>query len=230
LPIKPLLEFFFPSNVTCNVCKSEYVYKYGLCSDCFDSLKKISGNRCDICLEQIDTEGLCAECLKKKPDYTRLYCSYLFTSPMSALIIGLKDSNKQYLSSHFAEIAFDTVENLDRITLITFVPSSKKRLRKRGYNQSELIARELSRLTNIPYDSVLLRKGDTKTSKLNKKEREKQIKDQFTFIKGVFDETVLLIDDVCTTGSTLRECASELKKAGAKEVFCFTVARTDYRS
>lgn len=227
---KHLSEILFPLNACCTICKSENVFKYGLCEDCFIYLPKMRGNRCEICLDEINTEGLCSACLDKRPEYTKLFCNYVFTSPLSALLVGLKDSNKQYLKTHFAQMALDTVDVLDKITLITSVPSNKKRLRKRGYNQAELIAKELSELTNIPYDSVLLRMGDTKTSTLNKAERLKSIKDQFYFKKGVFGETVLLIDDICTTGSTLRECSFMLKKAGAKEVFCFTVARTDRRS
>lgn len=224
-----LEQLLYPINVTCATCKSEKVYKYGLCKNCFHSLKTLEGDRCKICKDRIYTEGLCAACLEKKPDYTKLYCNYAFTKPMSSLIISMKESNKRYLKTHFASIALDTIDNLDKISLITFVPSSKKRLKKRGYNPPELIAKELSRLTSIPYDSVLLRKSDTKTSTLNKGERLKSIKDQFDFNKGIFNETVLLIDDVCTTGSTLRECARILKKAGAKEVYCFTVARTELR-
>ncbi len=225
-------QLFFPNNVTCNVCKSEKVYKYGLCEDCFKLLKKPDGNRCEICMDQINTEGLCAACFKKKPDYTRLYSAYVYEMPLSFLIVGLKKSNKRYLKYPFSEIAIDTIPNeiLEKINLITAVPTAPKRLKKRGYNQAELISKEISAKTNIPYKNVLVRLKETKTTLLNKDERSSALKDEYSFSEVLNGETVLLVDDVCTTGATLRQCAKMLKKAGAKEVFCFTIARTDLKS
>lgn len=181
-------------------------------------------------MDAINTEGLCSACLHKKPDFTKLYCAYPYTPPMDELVKKFKSENKRYLRHCFAELALDTVEVIDDITLIVPVPSSKTRLKKRGYNHAELIAKELSRLTYIPYDNILIRLNDMKTANLKKRERTDSVKDQFDFRKSVFDETILLVDDICTTGATLRECAKVLMKAGAKEIFCFTVVRTDRKS
>ncbi len=225
-------QIFYPVNATCHLCKSENVYKYGLCVDCFKLLKKPEGNRCEICMDRIDTEGLCSVCFKKKPDFTRLYSSYVYQMPLSTLVVGLKRSNKRYLRYTFAEIALDTVpkEILDKINLITSVPTAPKRLKRRGYNQAELLGRELSNRTNIPYEDILIRLKETETTRLKKDEREKALKSEYSFSKSLKGETVLLIDDVCTTGATLRQCAKMLKKAGAKEVFCYTVARTELKN
>lgn len=220
-------ELLLPTNVACHHCEKEDVYKYGLCYDCYNSLKALSGDRCEICLDAINTEGLCASCLDDKPDYTKLFCLYSYAEPLSSLVKGLKLHNKRYLKYDFAKIALDSIDVIDKITLITSVPASKKRLRERGYNQAELIGRELSHLTDIPYDDVLIRTQYAKTAKLSKSERIKQLKGHFDFSKSVFNETVLLIDDVCTTGTTLRHCAKALKKAGAKEIFCCTILRTE---
>lgn len=224
-------QLIFPNNATCNVCRNEVVHKYGLCKNCFKLLKTLDGDRCEICMDRINTEGLCAACFHKKPDYTRLYCAYVYEMPLSGLIVGLKKFNKQYLRYPFAEIAVDTIEEiLNKINLITSVPSSPKRVKKRGYNQSELIAKEISYKTNIPYKNILVRLRETKTSLLNKEERSNALKGEYSFSEILNGETVLLVDDVCTTGATLLQCAKMLKKAGAKEVFCFTVARTDLKN
>ncbi len=156
----------------------------------------------------------------------------MYKLPLKAMILKLKSSNSRYMKYPFAEIALDVIpkEVLDKVSLITAVPSSAYRLWDRGFNQAQLIADEISELTHIPYKDTLMRLKDTKTSMLNKEARIKSIKDQYCFSCSVTGETVLLIDDVCTTGSTLRECAKMLKKAGAEEIFCFTVARTELKN
>ena len=64
-------KLFFPWDVCCNGCKSENVYQLGLCKSCFQALRAPQGNRCEICLDKIDTTGLCKACLQKQPDYRR---------------------------------------------------------------------------------------------------------------------------------------------------------------
>ncbi len=224
-----LLRTIFPENVTCIICRDEDTYKYGLCKKCFDKLKRTDGNRCKICLDAINTEGLCAACFNSPPDYKRLYCSFVYGEPIKNCLLLLKSGRGGFLKHQFSDIALDTIpeEILKSCTLITSVPASPARLRERGYNQAALIGKELSKKTKIPYRDTLKRTNDTKTALLDKAERLKSIKNQFARILDVKDETVLLIDDICTTGSTLRACAHQLKLAGAKEIFCFTVARTD---
>ncbi len=228
---KFLEQLFFPVNVNCNYCGKEQIYKYGICKECYDQLKKPEGDRCEICMDRINTEGLCAACFKKKPAYKKLFCGFIYHGPLKKMIIRFKASNKRYMKYPFSDIALDVIpkEIFDKLTLITAVPSSAHRLWDRGYNQARLVAEELSQKTGVPYKDTLIRLKDTKTSKLNKEERLKSIKDQYYFACSVLGETVLLIDDVCTTGSTLRECAKMLKKAGAEEIYCFTVARTELK-
>ncbi len=221
-------QLMFPTNANCLICAKEDIYKYGLCYDCYKSLVPLIGNRCRICCDSINTEGLCSSCMKEKPDYAKLFCNFSYKPPMDTLIKNFKHNNKRYLKYDFAQIALDSLkEVIDEITLITAVPISKRRLRERGYNQAELLGKKLSSLTDIPYRTVLCRSGNIKAANLNRDERLKQLKGQFDFNAGVFGETVLLVDDVCTTGTTLRQCAKLLKKAGAKEVYCCVIARTE---
>ena len=114
--------------------------------------------------------------------------------------------------------------------LITDVPLHKNRLKSRGYNQSELLAKELSQLLNLEYmPSCLTRKIDTKPQfKLDKKKRRENILGAFvvnpkikTSIKG---KRIILVDDIATTGATLRECAKILKQSGVEKVIGVTLA------
>jgi competence protein ComFC len=111
---------------------------------------------------------------------------------------------------------------------ISFVPLSKKRLIRRGYNQSQIIASELSRLTKADLYQDLVKIKETKTQVgLTRKERIKNLEGAFALKneRKLAGKRVVLIDDVITTGATLDQCASVLKKAGAREVWGLTVAK-----
>lgn len=110
--------------------------------------------------------------------------------------------------------------------IIMFVPTTKKRGSKRGYNQSELLAKELAKHFKKPLIHSLSKIKDTKTQVgLTKKEREKNLKSAFAY-KGpsLKDKSILLIDDVATTGSTLNECARVLRKKGARDIWGAVIA------
>lgn len=112
---------------------------------------------------------------------------------------------------------------------ITPVPLHPTRERKRGYNQAELLSKELSSHLKIPVEKVLIRKKQTKPQfDLKKEERTKNIVGAFElskeFLGKMKGSRIILIDDIATTGSTLRECAKVLKKNGAEKVLGITLA------
>ena len=223
-----LEKYFFPWDTCCNICKNEAPLKDGLCQKCASSLKKISGLRCEKCLDLINTVGLCAECLERLPDYEKLYCTFTYSDPLKKLLYSFKFGGARYLSHVLAPLI--EVEDIS-YDLIVPVPLSKQGLKKRGYNQALLLAEELSQRLSVPVASDILLKNDSKKSmaRLDKKERRKNIKGLFYFNKKLSGETILLVDDICTTGETLRACSRELKRAGAGRIYCACVARTDLR-
>jgi ComF family protein len=108
------------------------------------------------------------------------------------------------------------------------VPLHPRRLRERGYNQSSLLAQELSKLTGAPLvEDTLIRVRDAVPQARTKSalERRQNVKDAFACKQGLEGKQILLIDDVCTTGATLDACATALKSAGASSVRGLTVAR-----
>jgi competence protein ComFC len=112
-------------------------------------------------------------------------------------------------------------------TYITYVPMYIKRKKRRGFNQSEIIARELAKKVEVRPLHLLEKVVDTEDeAKLSKEERLENIKGSFVLnsnVEGV--ESVLLIDDVFITGATMRECCKTLKQSGVKKVWAFTLAR-----
>jgi len=126
----------------------------------------------------------------------------------------------------FLKAAFFPKELLEQCTKITPVPLHKDKLHLRGYNQSFLLAKELSVLLHLPCDAQLLertRQTDAQ-AKMTREERLKNVKNAFVATKDVNGEIILLIDDVLTTGATVDACAKALKKNGAEKVFVLTVA------
>ena len=147
------------------------------------------------------------------------------------LILNYKFQDKTYLYKTFVKFLLKNkkiVENIKTYDIIIPVPMYKTKKWLRGYNQVELIARELSKDLNIPLKCTTLTKiKDTKKqSSLTRAERKQNIKNAF-IVKNASDienKKILLFDDIITTGSTLNECSKTLKKAKVKEVAILTIA------
>lgn len=109
------------------------------------------------------------------------------------------------------------------------VPISKKRRQKRGYNQSELIAREIAKRAKIDYNNqcLLKTKNIIEQSKLNKEERQQNIQGAYQIVqtKKIANKKILLIDDIYTTGNTANECSKTLEQANPKKIGVLTIAK-----
>lgn len=107
------------------------------------------------------------------------------------------------------------------------VPMSRAKERKRGYNQAERLARALGRRIGVETEMLLTKRGERATqSHLPRNERAKNVKGAFQASARAKEKAILLVDDICTTGETLRACANELLRAGAARVAAVTVAKT----
>lgn len=173
--------------------------------------------------------GLCAQCVKELLPYgggrsiqkTPLYAAFEYGGAAAKLIRGLKYENKRYmalpLGMGLARVFADEGLQADGIVA---VPLHKKRLRHRGYNQSEILARQLSQRVGIPlWPDVLLRIRDTAQQVgLDEQERIKNVQGAFLCNPPLDGRRVLLIDDVCTTGATLLACMQALCEKGASVV------------
>lgn len=118
--------------------------------------------------------------------------------------------------------------HLKNYDIIVPVPLSKQRLLERGYNQSEIIAANISKYLNIPADNnILIRIRHTlRQSSLNTAQRISNVENAFKAIKSIKSKKIIIVDDIYTTGSTMLNCANELKNAGASEIVGFTIAKS----
>ena len=112
--------------------------------------------------------------------------------------------------------------------LVTWVPLSRKRLRRRGYDQAKLLAEEVARLTGLPCEQTLekARNNPAQSGTSGAEERQKNVQGVYRTVTSFAGEHVLLVDDIVTTGATLSEAAEMLLEAGAEEVSGLTLART----
>lgn len=200
--------------------------------------------KCVFCGKITADTDLCCECESKLP-YTKgdsIYQKFPFVKKCITPLYYKDDVRKSILRYKFTGcssycvrygvILSDCIDNnIDSgsIDMITYVPISKKRMRKRGYNQSELIAKEAAKILEIPCIDVLkkIKDNPAQSSTKDRKKRAENVAGVYMVIDDsiVKDKYILLIDDVVTTGSTLSECARMLQKAGAKEVYCAALAR-----
>ena len=230
---KKFLEIIFPNS--CISC-STIISSDGLfCAKCFAKVKFICDPKCQICAYPFEVEikhlpPFCGKCLAKKPYYDKALAIYQYNEIIAKALTNLKYNDQTFLAKKFAQILLkkfkDEIENCD---IICAVPLHKKRLQKRKFNQAALIARFLDKKKFIP--DLLWRLVNTVSQvNLKREERERNLKKAFLVNKKyrnlIKDKTVLLIDDVATTGATINNCAKALNKAGAKKIVILTIAKT----
>ena len=206
-----ILDWFFPN--ICPSCGEHIGYDEDFCSECLNELEPYYDG-----YEISDTTDFAA------------YCVY-DDNVSRILNIFKRDScgNTYYAFAFGIMQALRRRKLQDKFDMITFVPMTKADYRKRGYNQTELIVRELHFLADKPYIAALEKIRPTVHQKyLNGEERRENMKNAFAVRKNISVEgkRILVIDDVCTTGSTLSEAARALKEAGASEVYAAAFAKT----
>ena len=206
--------------------------------------------RCVFCGRKLDTEYkicLCNDCSKKayikyvshrqfeKKFFEKIVCTMYYKGIARKRFLKFKFSNLKFYKDTYATMVYEKIKNdSDYMTsyCITSVPLSKERLKMRGYNQSGIIAENLSVLTNITYfDDMLIKIKDTKPfNKLTAKMRSKLVRGSYIFNENydVTGKNIILIDDIYTTGATINECSKILKMYGANAVYCASVFSSEF--
>jgi ComF family protein len=231
-----LVELALPKKCICGEKFSEENGK--ICEECFVDIKfSSSQNSCKICsfpFEFSSSENLlCSECIDEEPYFSQLKYVFKYSDFTGEIIKKFKYSDATYLVKNLVNLLYFKAKNFDeKIDLIISVPITQKKLRKRKYNQSALLAKNLAQKMNIECENqFLLKMLETKVQAgLNKKERQKNLKGAFTVNKSFFEryktKNILIVDDVYTTGSTINECAKTLLNQGFQgKIFAITLAR-----
>jgi len=206
---------------------------------CRQCLQKIDIHRGPVCLvcgqflyHQNKIDSICLECQNSLPPYGLHRSLGPYSGRLKEIIILLKYKGNEPLASSLAEHLyqhFGPQGVLAGIDLIVPVPLHRQKKRQRGFNQAELLARWIARLACCSSSrGVLIKTRNTPTQvSLEAGKRELNLKGAFAVRKRelVMQRVIMLVDDVYTTGSTIKECTLALKKAGAREVRALTLAR-----
>lgn len=230
-------KLFFPENLTCDCCGAELVFptRYNLCSKCMADTVFAEGKVCKSCGVPLDNEAdYCLNCSGKGRGLVFNRSAVVYKGTAVKLIGALKFGGKRYIARLMGAMLADRF--LDAGTAadaLCFVPMTAKEEKARGFNQAELIAKNLADRLNIPLCDCLVKIRETAFQKeLSGKERRENLKGAFAVKPGVSlsGKKIVLVDDVFTTGATADACASALKKARAAEISSLTFAVTAYQS
>ena len=219
---KTALDFFLP--LTCVGCRKE---GRGICEECLAAVPKIQAC-CQMCA-QPGEPILCRRCMASPLPISGIRAAYPFEGPIRAAVHAFKYRNYRALAPELAAIMARRLDDDHTpATLLVPVPMHPRRVRSRGYNQAELLARELAKLTGIPVaKDALKRLVDTppQVQRGARAARMEIAEGTFSATRGLDEEAVLLVDDVVTTASTMSACATALWQASPDSVYGLALAR-----
>lgn len=198
------------------------------CAACQARIERPPAPACLRCGRPAAAASLCEACQATSSHLDRIASAALFAHPLRDAIHELKYNSARSLARPLgARMAAAWQQSGFTADLIVPVPLHPARLAERGYNQSALLARVLSQQVGVPVDekAIVRRKATLQQARLSATERRENVKDAFASRGDLPGRRIVLIDDVCTTGSTLEACAEALRSAGAASVWAFTLAR-----
>lgn len=226
----------FIDKYTCILCSAEYKLgnMRGLCDKCVNALPYNNGKICNKCGKPIyDESDYCIECGNNKRYFNVGYSPLIYKDETVKLISRFKFKNAAYLGKYLSAFMLEEIKKRNiKADVIAYVPSDKNTIKTRGYNQAKILATYISDALNIKISHNILRKSSKRVQHtLIGKERRLNLEKLFyiedkTDFKG---KTVLLIDDVLTTGATLDAISYELTKCKAINIIALTLANTPYK-
>lgn len=215
--------FYPPTCATCGLTGARW------CTDCRSDVKPLHPPICRICGDPIKKGATCDACATLSPPFTAMRSWAEFEDPVRKALHSLKYRSNMGLGEVLAQPLVEIIlAESWPIEIVVPIPLSNEHLKERGYNQAALLAHPLALKLKLDYQPGSIRRiKETATQiHLSASERYTNLQDAFwanpATLKG---KKVLLIDDVTTTGATMKSCADAVKKAGAQEIYCLTVAR-----
>ena len=210
----------------CKYCNTLIKKDEELCEECKENLPEIKGEKCKYC----GAEKKRCNCKKHRTEYDGITAPFYYEDSIALAVRRLKFYGKDFLADIFAEKMAERVKEDFKdveFDFICYVPFTASQKLQRKYNQSELLAEKLSEKLDVPLNNIMVKLFDTNSQhKMNFKYRAGNV-------FGVYDvnekvdvtgKTILLVDDVRTTGATLNDCARILKIRGADRVYCTIIA------
>ena len=218
----------------CPICRETVDEAHCLCPNCYGKLNFITHPCCEICGRPFEYAAfnsvVCGSCLKNKPKFSMARSILEYDDFSKQLILSFKHGDRTDLTPILVKfLLLADPKIFENVDMIVPVPQHWARRFKRQYNQASLLGKVLGKQKGISFNPSILRRIKNTESQGHKlrKQREQNVKGVFHVMTPdkIRGKTILVIDDVMTTGATLNECAKVLRRAGAKEVKAITVYR-----
>ena len=229
-----MLDLIYPKHITCIFCDEELGgdSHNDTCSECLSNIPYLVTSLCERCggIISDNNMNICLNCKANNFDFDLARSVFNYDGKIISAIHRYKYAGHKYLLEPFGKYMSKYLATWNiHPDYITSVPLHPNREKSRGYNQAKCMAEIVSKDFGIPYVDICEKVVDNKNqAKLDFKERRKNVKDAYRLLpdirKKVKGSTVLLIDDVYTTGSTCSEIARVIKLAGATKIYVLTLA------
>lgn len=204
----------------CFVCSKE---DNVICLACLADLCPGLDSVCVFCGEQTEMYRPCQAC-SAQACLKRVWATAQYKGLVADLIGALKFERKKAAYKPLAQALEATVSFLPIDTMVVPIPTAPQRIRQRGYDQAQLIAKDFADMRHLAFVSALARSASARQVGADREQRLEQTKNMFSVRTSVKNKNILLIDDVCTTGATLKAAAAVLQAAGAREVSAAVIA------
>lgn len=225
-------HLLFPDDIKCVFCGRDIQMfdEKCYCEDCEKEISFNNKNKCLICSEPIDNEAMiCDNCQKNKRHFKKAYCPFVYEKVVRSAILSYKDSNQRYMAKIFAKFIATEIRNDNlKIDFVTFIPMTRKKEKKRSFNQAKLLAKELAKILNVDIMDIFNKERDDKAQKFSTfKERQEKMKGLYSVKSGVKlhkNQNILIVDDIITTCATVDYCAGLIEKK-VENVYVCAIAR-----
>jgi ComF family protein len=223
---RTLAAWLWPS--VCVLCRAATGTDEDFCSGCRADLPWIK-TACPLCALPSSSKSACGACQRKRPPVSRAVAALRYATPIDRLVAGLKYHRRLELAHALGDLLATKLSDVaERPDLLVPVPLHSSRLRERGYNQALEIARVVAARLNIPLQADAARRvrATATQTALPLKQRSRNVRNAFRVTADeVTGKHVALVDDVMTSGHTVNALAKALRRAGAREVSVWVVAR-----
>ena len=218
------IRYWLPNR--CRRCLSKTHTRIAVCAPCIDELPWLTGSVCLSCAAPLKSESSsitqCGSCLQQPSAIDRSWCAFHFEPPIQDYVHGLKFSHHWETAHLISTLMADRLLKTDVILpeAILAVPLHHSRLRQRGYNQASLIGAHLAKKLNLGFHADFLKrhKNTNAQAQLKYKDRGNNLANAFSLIKPIPYKHIALIDDVYTTGSTLKSLANMIRSQSENSI------------
>jgi ComF family protein len=231
--LAPVIDLLFPPR--CPLCGEGITAQTGLCSACWSDLAIPGEPCCSLCQRPFPATmpdgAICAPCLAEPPKHAGIAAGTLYNDASRKLVLSFKHGHRLALAPMMARLISARLRGVEPDWLFVPVPLHRWRLWRRGFNQAALLAGELARMkqARLLVDGLERRKQTPSLGGLGRKARARALSGAISvhpkraqLLKGA---SVVLVDDVLTSGATTSACVAALKRAGAKQVVIACFAR-----